>query len=70
MTPTCGRCNTRHFNFWSCERAEKDRKRGTGVPVQWAKREGWTEFGDRLYSVDRQGANTFMLRKQDGEEED
>jgi hypothetical protein len=68
-TPTCIHCKQRHFNFLSCSEALERRNHGAGAPVSWAKREGWTEFGDRLETVDRLGNTTFMARKPDGEEE-
>ena len=66
--PTCFDCGQRHFNFISCSEAIERKNHGAGAPVQWAKREGWTEFGDRLETVDRLGDTTFMARKLDGEE--
>jgi len=60
--PTCSKCGRRHFNVWSCERAAEVEKRGTGAPIQWAKREGWVEFGDKLETV-KAVKNTRWLKE-------
>jgi hypothetical protein len=46
-TPTCGKCETRHWNFQPCNTAELERRGPKQPPIESAE-EGFRPWGDRF----------------------
>lgn len=70
--PLCRKCETRHFNVHSCERAaelrekkaaQEEQKRKKKVYVQWRNDGARTWQGDRLKSYEKVGNMHWRRRE-------
>jgi hypothetical protein len=62
--PTCGKCDSRHWNFQPCEQASAERAGPKQPPVQWQPEEGLRPFGNRMENFDLLGGHTLVLKEQ------